>query len=299
MSEILKDQKGVDQDVLGLPVDRNIIFSNHKDTYKQKIEKRQTKLLQKISFIKSFLKEDERILLVTTGCSPMSIMEQFLTGWIVFYLKRSLFVFTNKRIFHIPTKFNYSYRNSIAQTLYADCQTIEMKGRTLVVRYKNGRKEKFYYMGGKERKKIKALLKTISLEGVQSKTARRINLCPRCTKELIEDEYTCHNCRLEFKSKAEAKRISIVYPGGGYFYAGHPWLGIGDAITESILLLFVVLTLVDALQGGKDGFGSFVLFSIILALEKALTVYHSSHFIKEYIPKEKEIKPIIASQWEK
>jgi len=299
MSEILKDQKGVDQDVLGLPVDRNIIFSNHKDTYKQKIEKRQTKLLQKISFIKSFLKEDERILLVTTGCSPMSIMEQFLTGWIVFYLKRSLFVFTNKRIFHIPTKFNYSYRNSIAQTLYADCQTIEMKGRTLVVRYKNGRKEKFYYMGGKERKKIKALLKTISLEGVQSKTARRINLCPRCTKELIEDEYTCRNCRLEFKSKAEAKRISIVYPGGGYFYAGHPWLGIGDAITESILLLFVVLTLVDALQGGKDGFGSFVLFSIILALEKAITVYHSNHFIKEYIPKEKEIKPIIASQWEK
>lgn len=293
MSEILKNQKGVEQNVLGLPVDRNIIFSNHKNTYKQGIEKRQTKLLQKISFLKSFLKEDERILLVTTGCSPMSIMEQFLTGWIVFYLKRSLFVFTNKRIFHIPTKFNYSYRNSIAQILYADCQTIEMKWGTLVVRYKNGKKEKFHYIGRKEGKKIKALLKTISLEGVQSKTARRTNLCPRCTKELIEDEYTCPNCRLEFKSKAEAKRISIIYPGGGYFYTGHPWLGIGDAITESILLLSVVLTLVDALQGGKDSFATFVSFSVILALEKAITVYHSNHFIKEYIPKEKEIKPII------
>ncbi len=296
MTEISKNQKGIEQNVLGLPVDRNIIFSNHKGAYKQGVEKRQTKLFQKISFLKPFLKEDERILLVTTGCSPMSIMEQFLTGWIVFYLKRSLFVFTNKRIFHIPTKFNYSYRNSIAQIFFADCQTIEVKGRTLVVKYKNGKKEKFYYVGGKERKKIKALLKTISLEGVQSKTVERIYLCPRCTKELIEDEYTCPNCRLEFKSKAEAKRISVIYPGGGYFYTGHPWLGIGDAITESILLLFVVLTLVDTLQGGKDGFSSFVVFSIILALEKVITVYHSNHFIKEYIPKEKEIKPIIASQ---
>ena len=296
MVEIPRNQKAVEQNVLGLPVDRNIIFSNHKGTYKQGIEKRQTKLLQKISFIKPFLKEDEKILLVTTGCSPISILEQLLTGWIVFYLRRSLFVFTNKRIFHIPTKINYSYRNSIAQILYADCQTIEMKGRTLVVKYKNGKKEKFYYMGGKEKKKIKALLKTISLEGIQSKTAGRIHLCPRCTKELIEDEYSCPNCRLEFKSKAETKRISIVYPGGGYFYTGHPWLGVGDAITESILLLFVVLTLVDALQGGENGFTSFAVFSIILALEKAITVYHSNHFIKEYIPKEKEIKPIATSQ---
>ena len=296
MSEILKNQKGVEQNVLGLPVDRDVLFSNHKDIYKQGAEKRQTKLFQKISFLKPFLKEDERIFLVTTGCSPMSIMEQFSTGWIVFYLKRSLFVFTNKRIFHIPTRFNYSFRNSIAQNLYADCQTIEMKGRSLVVKYKNGKKEKFYYIAGKEKKKIKALLKTISVEGVQSKTPGRIHLCPRCTKELIKDEYTCPNCRLDFKNKAEAKKTSIVYPGGGYFYTGHPWLGVGDAITETILLLFVILSFVDTLQGGKDGFISFVLFSIILALEKVITVYHSNHFIKEYIPKEKEIKPIIASQ---
>lgn len=296
MAEILKNQKGVEQNVLGLPVDRDFLFSNHKDIYKKGTEKRQTKLFEKISFIKPFLKEDEKIILVTTGCSPISILEQLLTGWIVFYLKRSLFVFTNKRIFHIPTKFNYSYRNSIAQIIYADCQTIGMKGRTLVVKYKNGKKEKFYYMAGKERKKIKALLKTILLEGVQSKTAGRIHLCPRCTKELIKDEYTCPNCRLEFKNKAEGKRISITYPGGGYFYTGHRWLGVGDAITESLLLLFVVLALVDTLQGRKDGFGSFVFFSIILALEKIITVYHSNHFIKEYIPKEKEIKPIIASQ---
>jgi len=296
MSERLKNQKGIEQNVLGLPVDRDILFSNHKNIYKQGTEKRQTKLFQKISFIKPFLEEGERILLVTTGCSPMSIMEQFLTGWIAFYLKRSLFVFTNKHIFHIPTKFNYTYRKSIAQILYTDCQTIEMKGRSLVVKYKNGKRDKFYYIAGKEKKKIKALLKTISVEGVQSKAAGRIHLCPRCTKDLIEDEYICPNCRLEFKNKSEAKKISLIYPGGGYFYTKHLQLGIGDAVTEFFLLLMVVISLVDTLQGGEEGLSSFILFSIILAIEKVITIYHSNHFIKEHIPKEKGIRPILASQ---
>ena len=36
--------------VFGLPVDREILFSNHKDIYKKRIEKRQRKLIVKISF---------------------------------------------------------------------------------------------------------------------------------------------------------------------------------------------------------------------------------------------------------
>ncbi len=144
MSEILQNQKGVGQDIMGFPVDSDFLFSDHRNIYIKGIEKRQTKLIKQISFIKPFIKKGEKILLVTTDCSPMSFLEQFLTGWIVFYLKRSLFVFTNKRIFHIPTTSNYTYRNSIAKILYADCQTIEIKGSALVVKYKNGKKEKFY-----------------------------------------------------------------------------------------------------------------------------------------------------------
>jgi hypothetical protein len=295
MSEILPHREGARENVLGLPVDRKIMFSNDKGTYKQGIEKRQRKLLQKISFLKSFLKEEEKILLVTTGCSPMSMIEQFLTGWIVFYLKRSLLVFTNKRIFHIPTKFNYSYRNSIAHVPYTGCERIAMKGRSLVVQYKSGKKENFYYMAGKEKKKIKALLKTISLEGVENIIGGRIHLCPRCTKDLIAGEYICPNCRLEFKNKAKGKTISIVYPGGGYFYTGHPWLGAADAVTESILLLFVISSFVATLRGGKDALSSFAFLAILLTLEKVMTVYHSNHFIEEYIPKEREIKPIVVS----
>jgi hypothetical protein len=280
------------QILFGLPVDRDVLFSDHKSIYRQRIEKQQTKLIGKISFMKPFLKEDEKIILATTGCSPMSVLEQLLTGWIIFYLKRSLFVFTNKRIIQVPTKANYSYRGSIAQILYADCQNVAMKRRTLVITYKNGKKEKFYYIAGRERKKIKALLKTISLEGEKSKSQGRINLCPRCTKELIKDEYTCPHCRLVFKDKAEGKKVSIIYPGGGYFYTGHPFLGFGDAVTELILMILVVVSLLNVLRGNESGISLLIFYGILLFFEKVITVYHSNHFINEYIPKEKEIKPL-------
>ena len=281
-----------DQNLFGLPVNRETIFSNHKNVYKKRVEKRQTKLIKKIPFIKSFLKEDEKILLITTGCSPTPILEQFLTGWIFIYLKRSVFVFTTKRIFHIPTKRDYSYRNSIAQILYPDCNSIQIKGRKLVVGYKNGKKEKFLYIARKEKRKIKALLPTISLEGYPSEIQERIHLCPRCTKELEEEKYICPNCYLEFKEKDKARKISLIYPGGGYFYTRHPFLGISDAIVETILLVLVILSLIDAINSVEGSGVDFFIFAILLVIEKAITVYHSNHFIKEYIPKEKEIKAI-------
>lgn len=293
MTRSTKNQNGIDQNAFGLPVDTEIIFSDHKDIYKKGVEKRQTKFLQKISFIKPFLKEGEKIILVTTGCSPMSVIELLTMRRSALYLKRSLFVLTNKRIFHVLTKSNYTYKNSIAQILWADCQTIKLEWSTLVIEYKNGKKENFCYIPRKEGQKIKELLKTITLEGVQSKTACRTHLCPRCINELVEDEYTCPNCRLEFKNKEEARRISIIFPGGGYFYTGRPWFGVVDAITESILILFVVLFLSDILIGEQDSFIPLVVVSGLLALEKLISVYHSNLFIKEYIPKETDIKPMI------
>ena len=280
------------KDAFDLPLDREILFSNHKGVYKKRIEKRQTKLLKKIAYLRNFLREEERILLITTGCSPTSFLEQLLTGWIFIYLKRSLLIFTNSRIFHIPTKSNYSYRNSIAQILYSDCKSIQIKRSRLIVEYRNGMKEKFLYIAGKERRKIKTLLPTISFEGPLSKSQKRIHLCPRCTAELDEGKYICENCYLEFKGKGEAKKISIIYPGGGYFYTRHPFLGISDAIVEIILLILVISSLINMVKGVPGSGVNLCIFAILLVIEKALTVYHSNHFVKEFIPKDKEISPI-------
>ncbi|MHC4574940.1 MAG: hypothetical protein ACYS76_12560 [Planctomycetota bacterium] len=268
----------------GIPVDADISFANHRGVYKRAIEKRQRNLLKKIPFITTFLDADEKILQVTTGCSPAPLIEQFLTGWIIFYLKRCLFVFTNKRIFHIPTRQNFSYRYSIAQILYADCESMALKGHTLVAKYKNGKAEKFLCIAPREKKKIRTLLKDMPLQGQSSPALQRTHLCPRCTSLLIENQYVCPNCSLEFKNTKKARKVSLLYPGGGYFYTGHPFLGLADVFVETYLSLLLILTLSDVLTGYAESFFPLVFLGAILAVEKALTVYHSNNFIKEYIP---------------
>jgi len=273
-----------------LPVNAESQFSNHKGVYKPRIEKRQRGLLEKISFIQPFLEDGEKILLITTACSPMSPLEQMFTGAIVFILKRSLLVFTDRRILHIPTNSDYSYRNSIAQILCGDCESIRVKGRTLVVKYKNAATEKFFCIAGQERKKAKKLLTEIPLDGQQSPQQRRTHLCPRCTQQLTYRNYTCPSCGLRFKSKAKARTISIIYPGGGYFYTGHPFLGFADASAEIYLSIFWLVALHGVKNGEPSSIFILLAFSLMLILEKALTVFHSNRFVDEYLPAEKIIK---------
>jgi hypothetical protein len=273
-----------------LPVNREIIFSNNKHVFKKRIEHRQRSLLNRLSFLKPFLEEGEEIFLITTGCSPATFSERFWTGLNVFQLKCSMLVFTNRRVFHVPTTKHHFYRNSIAHFFYADCISIGIKGLTLIVRYKNGRKEKFHHIAVREEKRLKVLLKSISLEGAAGPARGRIHLCPRCTRELDEARFVCGNCRLEFKDRSRAGRLAILYPGGGYFYARHPFLGLADAAIEMILLCMFLLSLIGGLKGIKySGLGLYVL-PFALLFEKALTVYHSRNLINEFIPKEKEIK---------
>jgi hypothetical protein len=173
-----------------------------------------------------------------------------------------------------------------------------IKGLTLIVRYKNGRKEKYHHIAVREEKRLKVLIKSISLEGTAGPAQGRIHLCPRCTKELDEARFVCENCGLEFKEKARARRLSILYPGGGYFYARHPFLGLADVAIEMILVVMFILSLIGDLKGIKYGELGLYLFPFALLFEKALTVYHSNNLIKEFIPKEKEIKILSAGKSE-
>jgi hypothetical protein len=215
-------------------VDREILFSNHKHIYKKRIEKRQRKLIVKTSFIKLFLKSGEKILLVTTGYSPVSSLAQYLTGFVFIYLKRSLFIFTNYRILHVPTTSSYKYKYSIAQIVYSGCKSIVLNGGTLFVHYaKFGKIEKFKGIAVSERKKIKTLFKkNVPLSVTTDRLAVRTHLCPRCTHRLKEGKYTCEKCQLQFKRKRTAALLSIFIPGGAYFYARQCLIGSLDAVAE-------------------------------------------------------------------
>ena len=277
--------------IFGLPVDRETLFSNHKSIYKKRIENRQRKLIVKLPFLKPFLKQGEKILLVSTGYSPIESLAQYVTGFAFVYLKRSLFVFTNHRIFHVPTTPGYKYKNSISQIAYAGCQSLEMKGGTLVAQYiKFGKVEKFKAIALSERKKIKALLKGKPLSGTKSQVGDRFHLCPQCTHPLSAGKTACEACRLKFKNKILAFILAILFPGGGYFYTRHYLLGLLNAVVEIFLLIYIAVTLQDVLNKIQGSMMYLVVLGAIFLAFKVISVIHSTHFIQEFIPRKKEIQ---------
>lgn len=272
------------QQIQGLPVDTAVVFSDHKGRYKKRLEKQQLKLLGGLGFLSAFLKAGEKVLLVTTGCSPFSSSEQLLSGNAIFYLKRCLLVFTNNRIFHIPTNQYFVYRNSIAHIFYGDCVAISMKSSHLITEYRTGKKEKFTCIPRIYRRKIKLLLSNISLQGQSNLIPERTHLCPRCSCPLIKNHFTCPVCSLKFKNKFHARKISIIYPAGGYFYTRHPFMGLGNALVEIILLFAVITNVINAFKGITGDLIIAGLFVAALAADKTLTIFHSNMFIDEFIP---------------
>jgi hypothetical protein len=278
--------------MFGVPVDREVLLTNHKNVQKKRTAKRQRKLVEKIKFIKPFIKDDEQVLLVTKGYSPASTFEKYIIGWFFIYMKRSLFVFTNQRIFHIPTTPIYSYRNSIAQILYSGCKSIAIKKRSLIVEYaKHAGQDKFFWIAGKEIKKIRELLKTITQVPKKSETSERTHLCPGCTNALSKDKYICENCGLKFKTKIATSIFSILFPGGGYLYTRRYFLGIIVALVEIMLLAFIGQSLVNMQNEVGGSIYLLLISALVLLVEKTAMIVHTTDFIKEYIPKRRTILP--------
>jgi len=277
--------------IFGLPVDRETLFSNHKKIYKKRIENRQRKLIVKLPFLKPFLKRGEKILLVSTGYSPITSLAQYVTGFLFVYLKRSLFVFTNHRIFHVPATPNYQYKDCIAQIYYDGCRSISLKGGTLVVEYaKFGQMEKFKAIALSERKKIKALLKAKPFSGTKTQLGERFHLCPQCAHPLSTGKYVCDSCQLKFKNKIVAYIIAILFPGGGYFYTRHYLIGLLNAIVEIFLLAYIAVTLQDVLNKIEGSMKYLAVMVAIYLAVKIISVIHSTHFIDEFIPRKKPIE---------
>ena len=280
------------QIMFGVPVDREVLLTNHKNVQKKRTAKRQRKLVEKIKFIKPFIKDDEQVLLVTKGYSPASTFEKYIIGWFFIYMKRSLFVFTNQRIFHIPTTPIYSYRNSIAQILYSGCKSIAIKKRSLIVEYaKHAGQDKFFWIAGKEIKKIRELLKTITQVPKKSETSERTHLCPGCTNALSKDKYICENCGLKFKTKIATSIFSILFPGGGYLYTRRYFLGIIVALVEIMLLAFIGQSLVNIQNEVGGSIYLLLISALVLLVEKTAMIVHTTDFIKEFIPKRRNVRP--------
>ena len=280
----------VQQRIFGLPVDRQVLFSNHKKAYRNRVEKRQRKLIIKVTFLKPFVRQSEKILCITTCYSPVTLLEKIGIGWLFIYLKRSLLVFTDQRILHIPTTPSYKYRQSIAEIPYAGCSSVQVKGRSLVVVYrKNGLVEKFFSLAGKEKKKIVQLLKSLQNSGQVAHISGRIHRCPRCAAVLPNSGKPCVKCGLKFKKGFAAALLALLFPGGGYMYVRQYSLGAMAALLELFLAGTVAVTMQDMAAGIQTGTLWMALSAAVLVIEKVLAAVHAVLLTRETIPCQKNI----------
>jgi hypothetical protein len=281
----------IQQKIFGIPVDRQVLFSNHKKAYRKSIEKRQRNLIMKVTFLKSFMRGAEKVLCITTCYSPVTLLEKIGIGWLFIYLKRSLLVFTDQRILHVPTTPSYKYRLCVAEIAYADCSSIRIKGRSLVITYKkHGIIEKFFSLAGKEKKKVSQVLDTLSMAGGVSETGFRTHLCPRCAGVLPTPGRPCANCGLKFKSGFLAALLALVFPGGGYFYVRQYSLGVIAGLVELYLAGVVAVTLQDMAGGIQSGALWMALSAVGLIVEKMVAAAHAVILTKECIPRKKQIE---------
>lgn len=287
--------KEISEKVEGILSDSSFMFSNHKDVYKKGLEKKQRKLLLKIPKIQNYLTENEFVKAVTSGTTPIHITDWLFTGSISYYIKRALFVFTNKRILVIPTTHRYKFKDSVSQINYSDIKEVStsfMFGN-LTVKYKNNVKESFLYFK-EQKKKIKLMLKNMAFTNGPSTTESRTFLCPSSKSKLTDGIAKCPQCNLEFLDKKVGFKRSLLIPGGGYFYTRHYILGVFDCLGELFLLFLLFGSILMVIDGDPDGVVTLIIVASLLVLEKYITIYHSNHFISEFIPKHdivKEAKP--------
>ena len=277
-----------------LPIKGEVAFANPRGKFQEKIKKQQLKYLRDyVEDLQHILEGGEEILLASRGASPFTAVEQLTTGLWIYHIKRCLLVLTDRRVLHFPSNYRFKPRNSVAQIRFQDIESFKGK-RRVTFRYKNGTKEVFSQV--KNGKRLVQLLK--KLAGASSASTQyggRQHLCPRCVAPLAKDQFTCPRCRFEFKEPAAARLYSIFLPGGGYFYTRHPWIGLGDAVAELVLIFFTFVFILQYYMSPEKDTGLLtvgLLFGAVLTVEKLITIYHARHFIKEYIPVEKRFRRI-------
>lgn len=287
----------------GVRVREDVAFTNHKGDEKGGIRKRAEKTIEKLQeALRKVLEPEEAVFYLGRAQLPVSPLEELFLGWLAYYTDIGVLVLTNRRLLFFLVTRNGAWKKSVRSVGWGDIQEARVKGwlgKSLRVRYRDGKQESYWRLRGSDGRKIKGLIAVLIEAGQSDVFAAKgmVHLCPACVAPLASAAYKCANCGANFKTERNMARRAWLIPGGGYFYAGHAGLAALDFLIEAILLFEIVVYALVALgltqlevdpgEQRVSGGAAWVVvgyFAAIWVVKKLLTIRHCRRFIREFIP---------------
>ncbi len=243
------------------------------------------------------LERDERVLYATRGAVPYSILDYLSLVILLYFVRRCVYVFTDRRIFVIRVGIDDKPLPTVSAICYGDIVAFRFSGgfgftvnMKLTLKYPNGRSETFNRIPLADLERIRSLLPEVlpsapAAPATPDRFRERRHFCCWCGSTLRARVYRCLTCRVGYRNARTARILAILVPGGGYFYAGLPKLGMLDAFVETFLLLNAIGLILGAAYGGGMTYAkSAALLVAILFIEKVVSVRHSVEHIAEFVP---------------
>jgi hypothetical protein len=300
----IHDNQGVRTTMMdGISIRSDVLSTNDKGEEKESVQKRTAKTLQKLTpALQRILRPEEVVLYAMPARSSLSVLEQLTAAWWTAMLAACVFVVTNKRILFFPVKRDGTWRESVRSVQWGDLEEIKIAGvlvRQASFKFKNATKATYTNVRRADARKLAVIAAVLipAASGEQTSAHTVVPLCPDCCETLTERQYSCPRCGLNFKNEKTMVLRSIILPGGGYFYTGHPLVAIVPAVVEGIFLLEILLVLFAGLAAPKAGenlVAGLLLLAMFWVLETSITILHCRRYIREFIPERRD--PLRAPQ---
>ena len=280
-----------------ISIRNDVLFTNYKGEERAQIQKRSEKALQKLRpALQRMLLPDEAVLCVMPARSSLTLVEQLTAAWWTAILAASTIVITNKRILFFPVKRDGSWKESARAVQWGDLEEVKPKGllvRNVTFKFRDGTKTTYTNFRRADAKKIAAIALALipAALGEQTSAQGLVQLCPDCRNVLTPGQYSCSGCGLIFKNEKSMVMRSIFLPGGGYFYTGHPLIGMIPAVFEGLLVLEILLLLFGGLASPKavpNLLSVLLILALFWAVETAVTVLHCRRYVRDFIPERRD-----------
>jgi hypothetical protein len=200
------------------------------------------------------LRPEEHVLYVAHAMHVPPALHALALGALALTYHQVMLVFTDTRLIEVLL----SVRGKTTETRlrsfpWNSVRDLKISFSKLSVVPAHGKKQAWKVPAGGDRKLLKLLLPRLKTRLLQegAATAQPLPLwhCPQCGATVPTNPRSCGACRTSFRSSRLAALLSLAFPGGGLFYAGHPFLAAADFLGEVVFYLIFLLMVLEAETG--------------------------------------------------